>query len=330
MRQWSLIDDRIVDAGIDVPYLGVPYQQILDGKVEVLPEDYDGWFPFTRMCNSIGDWGVISGLYEGMKKKYPNIKIARPNEEYLSTVLSPINMSKWNYNEEWPTNHNMELIMKDNPYIDYRFSPKEFSIVYNDHFRSYDKLIKEDGVIISDEEPLTEQIAKRFGFTNDDLSKIDLRPKLYFSEDEIQNAKSIVKKYGLEWGEYGCLLLAGRLEKFKSQWGGDEAAIPYVNRYKNTPVFCYSGWEVDGTFWGDLFPNRVDFDKENIPMRTQLCLKYFAKFNAGYQAGLTDAISGGDSDVIVVTPYKSLKENFIRGVQYVHLDGTTKKSLIYK
>ena len=29
--------------------------------------------------------------------------------------------------------------MKDNPYIDYRFSPKEFSIVYNDHFRSYDK-----------------------------------------------------------------------------------------------------------------------------------------------------------------------------------------------
>ena len=47
--------------------------------------------------------------------------------------------------------------MKDNPYIDYRFSPKEFSIVY-DHFRSYDKLIEEDGIIISDEEPLTEQI----------------------------------------------------------------------------------------------------------------------------------------------------------------------------
>ena len=64
-----LIDDRIVDVGIDVPYLGVPYQQILDGKVHALPKDYDGWFPFTRMCNSIGDWGVISGLYEGMKKE---------------------------------------------------------------------------------------------------------------------------------------------------------------------------------------------------------------------------------------------------------------------
>ena len=90
--------------------------------------------------------------------------------------------------------------MKDNPYIDYRFSPKEFSIVYNDHFRSYDKLIEEDGVIISDEEPLTEQMLKRFGFTDDDLSEIDLRPKLYFSDDEIQNPQIHSKKVWIRVG----------------------------------------------------------------------------------------------------------------------------------
>lgn len=318
MRQWSLVNDRIVDAGIDVPHLGVPYQHILEGKVDVLPNDYDGLFPFTRMCNSIGDWGIISGIFEAMKTKYPKIKLGVPSEDYLNTVLSPMNFKTWNYNKDWDTSHNLELIIKNNPYIDFRFNKEQFDIVYTDHDRAYDEI----------EEPLAEQIVKRFGFTNDDLSKIDLRPKMYFTDEEINISKHIVSENNMDWGDYGCLLLASRVDEYKSQWKGDDVVIPYIEKYKNTKVFCYSGWEVDGTFWNELFPNRTKFD--DIPMRIQLCIKYFAKFNIGYQAGITDSITGGKSDIITITPYKSLKVNFVRGVQYVYLDGRTRKSNIYK
>ena len=57
--------------------------------------------------------------------------------------------------------------------------------------------MEEDGVIISDEELLPEQIAKRFGFTDDDLSEIDLRPKLYFRDEQKYKTQIHSKKYGL-------------------------------------------------------------------------------------------------------------------------------------
>ena len=337
MREYELIDDEIIDNRGDIAMVGIPYQKILDGEFDILPENYDGWFPFTRLCNSIGDWGIISGIFSAMKEKYPNIKIAIPNTEYLTTTLTDFNFEGWNYNSDWSIEHNMELIFKNNPNIDYRFSAGEFNTVFTDHQRAYDNLINLNGVIVSDEEPLAEQIVKKYGFTNKDLSKMDLRPKLYFTDDEIQNAKSIVKEYGFDWDNYGCLLLASRLDGHRERWDGDDAIIPYIDKYKNTPVFCYSGWEVNGTFWGDFFPNRVDFSKENIPLRTQLCLKYHAKFNAGYQAGITDSVSGGASDIITLPTNATLRENFIRGVRYVYYkegkimgNYISKKSKIYK
>jgi len=337
MREYELIDDEIIDNRGDIAMVGIPYQKILDGEFDILPENYDGWFPFTRLCNSIGDWGIISGIFSAMKEKYPNIKIAIPNTEYLTTTLTDFNFEGWNYNSDWAIEHNMELIFKNNPNIDYRFSAGEFNTVFTDHQRAYDNLINLNGVIVSDEEPLAEQIVKKYGFTNKDLSKMDLRPKLYFTDDEIQNAKSIVKEYGFDWDNYGCLLLASRLDGHRERWDGDDAIIPYIDKYKNTPVFCYSGWEVNGTFWGDFFPNRVDFSKENIPLRTQLCLKYHAKFNAGYQAGITDSVSGGASDIITLPTNATLRENFIRGVRYVYYkegkimgNYISKKSKIYK
>ena len=61
-----------------------------------------------------------------------------------------------------------------------------------------------------------------------------------------------------------------------------------------------------------------------LSFREQMILKQKATFNAGYQAGITDAISGGGSEVITLTPYDEIKECITRGVKYVFKDGKIK------
>ena len=39
MRQWYIKNDKLHDLGVEVPYLGVPYDQIKNGNVNTLPED---------------------------------------------------------------------------------------------------------------------------------------------------------------------------------------------------------------------------------------------------------------------------------------------------
>ena len=81
MIQQKIINDQVVHDGIQRDRLGYPLSEIKS----FLPDDYEGWFPFTRLCFSLGDWAVISGLPEALKKKYPKIKIALPSREYLKT-----------------------------------------------------------------------------------------------------------------------------------------------------------------------------------------------------------------------------------------------------
>ena len=49
MRQWYIINDQILDAGINVEYLGVSKDNIKSIKDVILPNDYDGWFPFKKI-----------------------------------------------------------------------------------------------------------------------------------------------------------------------------------------------------------------------------------------------------------------------------------------
>ena len=75
-------------------------------------------------------------------------------------------------------------------------------------------------MIRSADEPLAEQILRRFGFTDEDIKTIDSRPKLYFTEEEIDKCERIIQEYIGSY-EYGCLLFAGRLERFKGRWEND-------------------------------------------------------------------------------------------------------------
>ena len=55
-----------------------------------------------------------------------------------------------------------------------------------------------------------------------------------------------------------------------------------------------------------------------------MIIKQKSIFNIGYQAGITDAISGGGSDVTTLCPYEEPTHNTIRGVKYVFKDGSTR------
>lgn len=320
MQQWFIKNDKLGSLG-EVPYLGIPKDQI--DKIGTLPKDYDGWFPFMRMCYSMGDLGITSGLFEALKQKYPKIKIAFPSMEYTEHIFGKGWADNWSYNNEIKGSSNVDIIMANNPYIDKIFGPGEFDIVFTDHDRSYTKLFHDGEMIRSCDEPLAEQILRRFGFNDKDFKKISTSPKLYFTQEEIDSSESIIKKY-VSNKDYGCVLLASRLEEFKNrEWESEKYIFKYLNKYKNTPIFVFSERDLSNTKWEEYFPEYYDFKKLGVSLRQQLYIKQKALFNAGFQAGITDACSG-TTDNIILCPYKSIRENAIRGNRYVYNDGTSK------
>lgn len=323
MQQWVIRNDKISSLG-EVEYLGVPYDSIQSGKVGTLPEDYDGWFPFMRMCYSIGDLGITSGIFEALKQKYPNIKIAFASKDYTEHIFGTGWMDQWNYNTQNTGATNVDLVMANNPFIDKTIEPGEFSVVFSDHDRSYTKLIHDGEKIRSCDEPLVEQILRRFGFTDDDFKTIDASPRLYFTPEEVNKCDNIIKEH-IGSNDYGCLLLASRLEHLKGRvWEGEEHLFPYLKKYKNKPVFYYAEYNLKGTKWDEFFPNRIDFTELGLNIREQIYIKRKALFNAGYQAGITDISSGGGSDIITLCPYRTIRENCVRGTRYVYTDGSSK------
>ena len=163
--------------------------------------------------------------------------------------------------------------------------------------------------------PLVEQILLRFGFTQEELKSIDCRPHLYYDEDE--NPNPDIKD------DYGCLLFASRIDKLKGRWD-DKNLIKEARKYKDTPVYYYSEFDLKGTEWEELFPIRYNFADLNLNLRQQMLIKSRAKFNIGYQAGINDAVSK-HSNNIILTPYDDIKENIIRNVKYIHFDGKIKQ-----
>jgi hypothetical protein len=298
MLQFKLYKDKIYNSG-EVEKLGIAVEKLLPEYT--LPKDYSGWFPFTRLCFSLGDWAIISGLPEALKIKYPKIKIALPSNEYLTKIFD--NLDTWSYGNNNPLDY-LDIIFKNNPYIDYRFNPGDFDIIYTDHDRAYTNDINI---------PLAEQILLRFGFSQDEVNNVDCRPNLFFDRDEIPNPD--IKD------EYGCLLFASRIDKLKGRWD-DKNLIKEARKYKDIPVYYYSEFDLKDTEWDELFPIRYDLSRLNL--REQLVIKSRAKFNIGYQAGMNDAVSR-HSNNIILTPYDNVKENIIRNVKYIHLDGKIKQ-----
>jgi hypothetical protein len=330
MRQWTIINDQLRDLG-ERTYVGYPYDDIKAGKVEVLPEDYDGWFPFARLCYSIGDLAITSGIFEALKTKYPKIKIAWPSDQYLRNFHARYpgmgfgkGIDYWNYNDKVTSINNIHSIIDNNPYIDYYFNEGEFDYIFTDHERSYTSLQQVgDDHIRSADEPLAEQILRRFGFNDDDIKNIDSTPKIYFTKEEEVEFDEIIKSHVGD-NEYGCLLFASRVEKYKGRWDKETLLYEDAERFKNKPVFYYSQFDLKNTKWEEFFPNRINFKELGLSIRAQIYIKRKALFNLSYQAGITDASSGGNSEVITLTAYTTIHECAIRNTKCIYFDGSVK------
>tara|TARA_Y100001937_G_C7127970_1_gene335773 strand:+ start:1443 stop:2435 length:993 start_codon:yes stop_codon:yes gene_type:complete len=327
MIYYQVREDKLIGCD-ECDYLGVHYDDIKSGEIETLPKDYDGWFPFMPLCFSIGDWGVRSGIFKALKTKYPKIKIAIPKMSTIQEICSTdayfnnqLNTSYTLGNGEMINpGENMKNVLSNNPYIDEFFDSGKFSLIFTDHDRAYTGLQKIDEKIYSVEEPLAEQILKRFGFTDEDIKNIDSSPQLYFNSDEIERGDELIDKYIGKNNKYGCLLFSTRIKELNKRWE-DKVLYEDAERFRDLPVFYYSSFDLDNTEWAKFFPNRFDFSKLNLTIREQLYIKCKALFNIGYQAGMTDACSGSDSEIITLCPYPTIGSNRVRGVKYRFFNG---------
>lgn len=312
MRQWKIINDQLLDAGVEVQRLGIS-KSMGQSAFKELDRNTEFVFPFTQTSHSLGDWGILSRLPECIKQLYPNVKFYTPSSLLIKDIFNfRFNQNNWTSTTDAPWFNN-EIIFKHNPYIDGTYAHGELSgECYTDHYRIYSEEIIN--------EPLVEQLLRAFGATEDEIATLNTSPKLYISpEEEEWYQKFINQHFG---DEYGCLLLSHSKKELNHRWEFDHHLINQAEQYKNYPVFYYSSFDINDTEWGQIFPNYISFSELKLTIRQQMIVKQKSIFNIGYQAGVTDAIAGGGSDVITLTPYENLKHNTIRGVKYVFSNGT--------
>ena len=324
MLYYRIINDKVVVMD-EVHYLLFSKEDKEKHSVPGLSDDYDGWFPFLRMCHTIGDYAITSGIFEALKTKHPKIQIALPTDEYLLKFFGEAGLEYYSSG----TNNglqNFHIVNANNPHIDYYYNFGEFENIFTDHERCYTSLVKRpNGDIRSCDEPLAEQILRRFGFTEEELKTIDSRPKLYFSNEEKEKGDAFIKSH-MGNSEYGCLLFSARIEEYRNEWQYDTELFNASEQYSDYPVFYYSNaFDLETTKWKKRFNTAIDFSKTDLTIREQLYVKSNAKFNIGYQAGVTDAISGTNTECHVLTPYYNISECCIRGVTYYFSDGSIKR-----
>lgn len=319
MVRFSIENDSLKQHG-HVHKLGVPYNMI---HSEVIRDSIESmqFFPFTRCCFSIGDWGIISGLPRVFKQKYPHLQFMVPKPNWIRKVFG--NVGGWSYQGSDPADA-VEMVFANNPYVKW-FDVGEFTNVITDHDRSYRY----------ENEPLAEQIMGYFGFAENELNyqTYDHRPDIYFSNEEITIGQQIINNYIGSTNQYGCLLFASRLEHLNNCWPETNKSIQnlinsirqhgYDRDYK---IFYYSSFPLDKSYWANIFNidignTFVDFATiPNCTQRIQWYIKSQAKFNISYQAGFNDTITRY-SDHLIATHRIGTGETTMRGVTYFQNDG---------
>jgi len=316
MVRYTIEGDRVKTHG-EVHKLGIPYPANEPIR-EMIEEQLTSTaaFPFTRCCFSIGDWGIISGIPAALNSKYPNLYTYVPTAEWIRYCFPEV--VHWNHLGSDPALY-PELVFKNNPYVKF-FNPGEFDKIYCDHERSYR----------FDNEPLAEQILRAIGgFTEDDLLNIDSRPDLYFSYKEQEEGWKIIRQYANS--EFGCILFASRLKYLDNCWDKNKKSISNLIKTihrkgfdKDYPIFYYSAFPIDQSYWADIFNTDllINFATiSNCDLRLQWFIKSKAKFNISYQAGFNDTVTKY-SDHYVATHRIGTGETTMKGVTYFQDDGS--------
>ena len=113
----------------EVPKLGFPTED-----PSFIPDDYieKGEFLIMRLCNGLGDWGIISSMPRLLKEKYPHCKVYVPSIKLIQKIFG--DSTPWKH---WPEpEKNCEKIFINNPYVD-GFINDINDEVFHDHYRLY-------------------------------------------------------------------------------------------------------------------------------------------------------------------------------------------------
>ena len=265
-----LLDNNLYDLG-ETPLLGFPTSSPL-----YIPDDYlkQGEFMIMRMCNGLGDWGIISSLPRLLKEKYPDCKVYLPSENMIKRLFG--NSHNWDH---WPDpEKNVKRIFQNNPYVD-DFVDSIKGEVFHDHYRIYKE---------GEQDPLVKQILLFWQFSENEIQ--NYYPELYFTKNEIEEGNRIIQQYFSDKKFGGLICTTSKLEDGKFFNSEENGKIINILQQNPTKYVYYGGVDIKDTPFKDYVDVALDFGKEEIPLRIQLYIRSKAEFNVGYQSSIFDSI----------------------------------------
>ena len=294
---FRLYNGKVYDTG-PVEKLGWP---VTSGYT--LPREYieQGEFFLMRMCNGLGDWGIISAMPRLLKEKYPHAKVYLPSTKFIESIFG--DSTPWKH---WPEpTYNCEKIFKNNPYVD-GFLDEVQEEVYHDHFRIYNPE--------QEQIPLVQQMLMFWGLTEEESR--DCLPELYFSEEEKAYGDSLISKYFGTEPFGGLISTTSQLTPGKFFENEQNRKLQQTLLEYPLPYVYYGGTPVENTPFKDFVDVKLDFQQVPTPMRVQLYIRSKAKVNIGYQSSIFEIVSRYSQ--IICTPMKGgVRENYLPGIKYL-------------
>jgi hypothetical protein len=268
-----------------------------------IPDEYiqGGKFILMRMCNGLGDWGIISAMPRLLKQKYPECKIYVPSETLIKRIFG--NSIPWKH---WPNPElNCQRIFANNPYIDGYVDELQGEI-FHDHYRVY----------ISDNHrvPLVTQMLQFWGL---DISECqDIYPELYFSDDEIRLGNELINKY-IGSDIFGGFICTNSLLEPGQFFDNDinELLIKQLTENKLPYVF-YGGTSINNTPFKRYAEVKLDFNEIKVDLRVQLYIRSRAKINIGYQSSIFELICRY-SKIFQIEMSSGARENYFDNITYL-------------
>jgi len=285
-----------------------------NNNYQPIPQNYldQQQFVVFRTCHSFGDWAIISAIPKLLKRKYPKCTIAIPSPECLNRYY---NQDQWTNKSNDPFNNVLE-VFSANPYIDgmIDYIPKDLPI-YHDHFRVYDDECPNI--------PLTEQILKYWGFSEDEM--MDSQPDLYWSDEEKQEGDRIIKNI-IKTEDYGFLYLDDTFyiecpnpirEPLDLKRRVLQNYIDQNSISKKIKWLYYSAKDMCDMVYR-LPESSLDVRSINTTLRIQSYIKSKSKLIIGHQGGYgTDCMSRYAPCYIVPNTYNHINEHIVRGTKYI-------------
>tara|TARA_R110002153_G_scaffold125554_1_gene272638 strand:- start:2526 stop:3419 length:894 start_codon:yes stop_codon:yes gene_type:complete len=296
MADFFRLNERgLINLG-EVPKLGFPTED-----PSFIPDDYieKGEFLIMRLCNGLGDWGIISAMPRLLKQKYPHCKVYVPSIKLIQKIFG--DSTPWKH---WPEpEKNCEKIFINNPYVD-GFVNDINDEVFHDHYRLYDP----NNVNVS----LVKQMMLFWGFDESECK--DYEPELYFSNSEIEEGNKIIKHYIKDEDFGGFICTSSQLKKGEFFNDKTDILINELNKHKLKYVY-YGGVDIKDTPFNNV--NVVlDFNKVKTDLRIQLYIRSKASVNIGYQSSIFELICRY-SQIICTEMLGGVRENYFETIKYL-------------